>query len=63
MPVRITEEEKRLFQAASALADPPRDFSQWVRDVLHNEAKRVGATRGAPGVSPERPSKRRQRAR
>ncbi len=63
LPVRLTEDERRLFQAAAALAEPPRDFSQWVRDTLYDEAKRLGATKGAPSVSPERPAKRRQRAR
>lgn len=60
---RVTEEDEAVFVAAAATQRPQRELSQWIRETLWEEAKRLGVTKGAPADSPERPSRSRQRAR
>lgn len=58
---RATADEERIFAAAAALKRPQSELSQWMRETLWAEAERVGATKGVPGRSLERPPKRRHR--
>lgn len=60
---RVTEEDEAVFVTAAAMQRPQRELSQWIRETLWAEAKRLGVTKGAPSPSPERPSSSRQRVR